>query len=551
MRVHKHVSGQCEGTSTEDRTTGRSALRPSIIAAAVIVFALAACSSSESSPSATAVEASTPVEASMILVRPDDVVAPIDRRIFGTNVAVWIFPEVLADPEFHEVVQELGTTLLRFPGGSWSNGYEWAGCERRDTESCSVPWASRASDLADLMAATDLPGLWTVAFDRTTQETAAAVAFFNGDIDDDREIGVDRNDRDWQTVGHWARLRAEGGHADPVRIQYWEIGNEIYGAVAAAGDGCAEWGWEHTWTCDPAEYVEGDDEHDGYLDFRDAILAVDPTVDVGAIGIGDRGAWSDWDDTVLAGTGESVDFYSVHHYGSNGDLSADEALAVPRRVWPQIVDEVHAASSANGGPAELPVAITEHNMVAFLDGDEERLMTSAANAFYLSETIGQFASNGVSIANQWLLVNGPLENGTNYALIDPDGMQRLPAYYGMAMWARAGQDLVAVSVGADIAQLSVYGLRDADGRPRLMVLNPTSDIVNATVAATPDEPSRVTADVLAAESLEAQTTTYNGAAQPSRDLTEPAPAETIVQGGAFGHEFPPFSITLLRWWDAG
>ena len=35
----------------------------------------------------------------------------------------------------------------------------------------------------------------------TAQEAAALVAFFNGDVDDSRTIGPDRNGRDWGTVG--------------------------------------------------------------------------------------------------------------------------------------------------------------------------------------------------------------------------------------------------------------------------------------------------------------------------------------------------------------
>ena len=50
--------------------------------------------------------------------------------------------------------------------------------------------------------------------------------------------------------------------------------------------------------------------------------AVDADIEVGAVGVGDRGAWSDWDDKVMGGAGDDIDFYVVHQYGSNGDVSA-------------------------------------------------------------------------------------------------------------------------------------------------------------------------------------------------------------------------------------
>ena len=157
-----------------------------------------------------------------------------------------------------------GTTLLRLPGGSWSNHYDWLGCELGDPQRCDWTWAMRPSDFLGLLEATGLPAMWTVSINGTAEEAAAAVAFFNGNVDDDRPIGSDRNGRDWLTVGHWAQLRADDGHPEPVPIRYWEVGNEVYGAVQAAGPGCASWGWEDVWTCDGTEYVEGTADHDGF-----------------------------------------------------------------------------------------------------------------------------------------------------------------------------------------------------------------------------------------------------------------------------------------------
>ena len=193
----------------------------------------------------------------------------------------WLGPERLADPGFLASTAALGTTLLRFPGGSWSNGYDWLACERGVEPDCFATWAARPSDFVALMEATGLPGVWTASFSGTAEEAAAAVAFFNGDVDDNRVIGVDEEGHDWRTVGEWARLRATGGHPDPARIELWEVGNEVYGAKPAAGPDCASFGWEDVWTCDGTQYIEGDDVHDGYLEFRDAMLAVDPDIEVG------------------------------------------------------------------------------------------------------------------------------------------------------------------------------------------------------------------------------------------------------------------------------
>ena len=332
------------------------------------------------------------------------------------------------------------------------------------------------------MEATGLPGVWTASFSGTAEEAAAAVAFFNGDVDDDRVIGVDEEGRDWQTVGEWARLRAAGGHPDPARIELWEVGNEVYGAKPAAGPDCAPFGWEDVWTCDGTQYVEGDDVHDGYLEFRDAMLAVDPDIEVGAVGLPDGASWGNWGDEVIAGAGDLLDFYVIHNYGFGGEPDACAALAIPEQTWPDLMQ--HATETlAGGNPSRtVPIAITEYNMVAFQDSDNDRLMASALNLLYIADTLGQMAEHGVTIANQWNLANGKAANGTDYGLLDADTGSRNPQYYALALWARFGDELLATDVGFSTeTELSAYAGRATDGTISVLAINKTGEPATAHV----------------------------------------------------------------------
>ena len=67
-------------------------------------------------------------------------------------------------------------------------------------------------------------------------------------------------------------LRAVNGHPQPHDINYWEIGNELYG----------DWKIGHTTA---TEYA------DRYLAFRKAMLAVDPSVRI--IANGHDAAWNE------------------------------------------------------------------------------------------------------------------------------------------------------------------------------------------------------------------------------------------------------------------
>lgn len=404
----------------------------------------------------------------------------------------------------------------------------------------------RPSDFVEFLQITGLPAIWTTSINGTAEEAAAAVAFFNGSVDDERPIGTDRNGFDWRTVGHWAQLRATNGHPEPVGIRYWEVGNEVYGAIPAAGAECADWGWEDVWTCDGTTYVEGDANHDGFRSFRQAMVEVDPDIAVGAVGVGARGEWGDWDDEVMEAGGTDIDFYVVHHYGSNGDKTPEQVLEVPAKTWPDLTDQLRDGF-VDHGIEGTEIAITEHNLVAFIDGDDERLMISALNAFYLAETIGEMAANGVSLANQWNLANGRAANGSDYGLFEATTHERTPAYYAMVLWSRMGDELVPVEAGDDLDGVVLYGGRNADGSTRLLVINPTDEAVDASVALDTAGDHDVTADVVTARSLDATEVTYNGANDPSIQLSEPGQTVSTTETGERRFTFAPFSMTLLSW----
>ena len=435
-----------------------SSLRPVV----VVVLCVVSCADQAEQGSADTADSAEAADIMVDLVAPTTV---FDRRLLGTNVPAWIGPERLADAEFQRATTGSGVTLLRMPGGSWSNSYDWAGCEVGDAERCYFVGSARPTDFIDFMQATDLPGMWTLSANGTAQSAAAAVAFFNGEVGDDRSIGIDRFGVDWGTVGSWAGLRDAGGNAEPHRIELWEFGNEVYGGTPQSGGSqCADFGWEEVWTCDGGDYVRGDGEHDGYLAIREAMLAVDPTVEVGAVGVGDPTTWSQWGSEVIELAGDDLDFYVVHEYGFEESPSGDEALQRPSTLWPQTLSDVRESLDE-----DIPVAVTEYNLVSFEAGDTRQTMTRAMNALYVADTIGQLAVSGVEIANQWNLANGTTQSGTDYGMIDLDDGSFFPQYESMAMWGRAGSELVPVEVSDD--ELRAYATRHDDGRLTLIVLN--------------------------------------------------------------------------------
>ncbi|ABY34704.1 MAG TPA: alpha-L-arabinofuranosidase [Chloroflexus aurantiacus] len=519
----------------------------------ILVFILAGCNAPVATPGSTTTPVAAPTAVLPTTAAPtlpaatsisnvptiviDPTTAqPFDRRLLGTNVPAWLSPYRLNDETFIQRTADLGLSLLRMPGGSWSNGYAWAACETGGEE-CYWPWAAKPSDFLRFARAVNADIIWTVSINGSAQEAAALVAFFNGTVDDQRPIGVDARGRDWQTVGYWARLRAETGSTDPFPVRYWEVGNEVYGAKGEVGPNCSEWGWEDVWTCDPDEYLRGKTvngiAYDGYLAFYDAMKAVDPTIQIGAVGVEKPDEWSDWGNRVIAGAGDKLDFYVVHYYPYfQPPENPRGALQQPQRSWSTIMTELNNAFERHLG-RRVPVAVTEYNLIAFQDLDNAQLMRRGVNLLFIADTIGQMATHGVVIANQWDLANGRAANDTDYGLLHADTFEPHPQYYALLIWRDFGDEMLSVQTTFDPATtLSVYAGRHADGTLTLLAINKTDQPLVAAIGL-PEAEWQVKATTVSASDLLAETVSVN------RDEAPTAHTPDRV------YTFAPYAVTFL------
>jgi hypothetical protein len=531
----------------------------------LLVCVLTACSSASaeleptgSSETATTSQTETsgelpPTETSDFDIQIDatNAGAPFDKRLLGSNLPAWLGPERLNDPRFQARTAASGVSVIRLPGGSWSNAYDWLACQtgnlQRGSVECYWEWAAKPSDFLNMLRASNKQAMWTVSLNGTAQEAAALVAFFNGTVDDQRPIGLDRNGVDWRTVGDWAKLRSEAGQPEPFPILLWEVGNEIYGGKK--GKNCSEYGWEDVWSCDGREYVHGDASHDGFLAFREAMQAVDPSIAVGAVGLAKQDEWNNWGNDVIAAAGQSMDFYVVHHYPYwQGSKDYAELLAKPQQLWSGIVSDVHAAFDQHAEGRRVPIAITEYNLFAFQDLDNDQLMTQAANALFLADSIGQMAQSGITIANQYNLANGRANNGTDYGMLDADSFARSPQYYVMPLWERFGEQLLPLESRYDSAtSLSAYAGRSADGTLSLLVINKTGSPIESTIRFHGVESfGSGSVDQLSSAALDSREVSFNGLSDPADDLSDAASMALEAPSNPLNYSFPAYSVSLIR-----
>lgn len=511
--------------------------------------------------------AATPSSPQAVTISVDVTAAskPIDRRVLGSNLPSWLNPYRFADSVFRERINDSGVSLIRMPGGSWSNSYDWLACENGGegidaSAVCWWTWASRPSDFLQILKATNLPGMWTINQNGTSKEAAALVAFFNGDINDTRVIGVDVRGRDWGTVGRWAQLRADHGNPQPYHVQYWEIGNETYGGKPDTGGAqCYEWGWEDVWTCDGTEYVNGkgtgSSRKEGFIEFRNAMRAVDSSIQVGAVGVWPSDGWSNWGNEVIQAAGTVMDFYVVHQYAyfqPPGSIS--DPLAEPRGTWKNMIQDVQASFNTYAGGRKVPLAITEYNLFSVQENDWYDWMSKGVNLLFMAETVGQMLENGFGLANQWNLaaysVTNPNWDTAGYGMFMSEGsiMPRAPQYYAHVLWERFGSEMLPVSNSANpVNELSVYaGKLDAD-TISILAINKTasskSTVINFVNAASV---LGGWVDRAQASSLEATTVTFNGSTNAEVDLDSLASTALANPANPLSYSFPPYSVSLLR-----
>ncbi|RSL19413.1 putative Ig domain-containing protein [Edaphobacter aggregans] len=233
----------------------------------------------DSSPTQLTANATYTVTAvnTVVQVNAASTLAVVPQTGFGIHTSV--YDSSLSDTtNLPGLLQTGGVTVMRYPGGIYSDVYHWA----QNTLTpffASVPPACGSTQNGYLAPNTDFghfiktlqavgaQAIITInygtsvanstaaktigSYNQNTcsnpntagqpQEAAAWVAYSNGSPSNTQVIGIDAAGFDWKTVGYWASLRAatpiatdDGynflriGQSAALGIKYWELGNEIF-----------------------------------------------------------------------------------------------------------------------------------------------------------------------------------------------------------------------------------------------------------------------------------------------------------------------------------
>jgi alpha-N-arabinofuranosidase len=447
------------------------------------------------------------------------------------------------DPEVVALAKAIRIRLLRWPGGNFVSGYRWRdGVGPRHLRP-TVPnpaWGGLETHhfgtdefMALCRRIGAAPHICVNAGDGSPQEAAQWVEYCNGGAD--------------TPMGS---LRAANGRPRPYNVRIWEIGNELYG----------EWQIGHTDAAGNARR---------YVEFRRAMLAADPTIEVIATGKGDQfagsGVASDraWNEAVLdeaRRAGASPSYLSLHPLvplpsGLAATHSYDDiylsAMAHPQWWSQAFVPDLRRLLAEHGGAPAPRAAVTEWGIIvggadwrAYANHDTQSGAVYAGLFFHAMLK----SADVVAISNTTALMHGGCirkHRGVVYVM----PMIHVQRMYGQAQIERVasvavegpGYDVPQRGILPEVADVPWVDVIAAEGGGHTIVslVNRDPSRARDVRIALPWSPSDACAEILEAGPRE--TNSVESVANVA-----PRPMPVTVKAQAISLSLPPCSVTLIR-----
>ncbi len=472
--------------------------------------------------------AAPPPAVTHLTVNATQPLRPVDSRWFAVNTAIW--DRYFDTPTTVALLKEMGTRVLRFPGGSLSDEYYWAS---NTSGTNTWQWDTSFAKFVHVATNVGAQAFITVNYGSGTAAQAAA----------------------------WVR---HANITNRLGFAYWEIGNECYG----------------TWETDTNLNA-----HDAYTyavrakDYFAQMKAADPSIKVGVVAAPGEESYANgytnhpainprtgqrhngWTPVLLStlrSLGVTPDFLVHHRYPEWTDKNnpagsdSDPALLQCSGAWAVDAADLRQQIADYFGPSGTGIELvcTENNSDSGAQGKQS---TSLVNGLYYTDSLGQLMNTELNAFVWWDLRNGTDTSGCFDASLYGwrsygdlgmvNGLAvRHPTFYAaklMQYFAQPGDSILPVT--SDYAKLAAYAARRANGAVSLLVINkdPATNLT-AQVALTSFIPSpNTTVRSYGIPQDEAART--NGTTQ-AQDI---AVTSFFAASTNFQFSFAPYSLTVL------
>ncbi len=317
-----------------------------------------------------------------------------------------------------QAIADLKPPLIRWPGGCTGTSYHWLDGvgprgHRPQTIDLHFGWPvhydfGTAEFITWCRSIGAEPHLNLAMGTGTLDEAAAWLEYCNGS---------------YRT--RWAELRRQHGYEEPFAVQYWQLGNEMFGP------------WEIGY-CQPAEYAVTARE------WAKVLRRLDPTIRLLAVGgnSNDNGQWA-WE--VFPVVAPYVDYVTFHSYWRTPEAPGSDPwyhlLAGPHEAERKIeqlatiADTVYRTAPANSRPAarRVHVACTEWNTMpgkSFMEGYSG--IGSFQPSYHLHDALAVATFSNILTRHCRQITLATIAQSINVVgliMVDQHGMWREPTYW--------------------------------------------------------------------------------------------------------------------------
>jgi fibronectin type 3 domain-containing protein len=454
----------------------------------------------------------------------------VDGKVFGINQVAW-------DPNVNTtataaVLNDIGSTIIRWPGGSWGDGYHWTNEAWSAGATSPRTWGSFSWDFIALATNIHSDAFIIVNYGTSTPaEAAYGVRMFN-------------------ITNH-------------CNFKYWEVGNEV--------GGFWEWDWNTNAPFkahDPWTYAMR------FTNYYAQMKAADPTIKIGAVvDITGDGTVNNYDHPVVnPRTGVThygwtpvmltymrsnnciPDFVIEHNYGPTAgdtqDLLYSKSWASDTANLRQMLNDYLGSAATN-----VTLEVTENGT----GGDRQG--NSLPGGLFYADSIGQILQTEFNSRLWWDTRNGAetvadsdpefygWRTNADGSILGDGGIvyglggvgSAYPTYYCaklMPYFAKDGDTVVRAT--SDYPLLAVYSVKRTNGALTLLVINKSSS-------------SNLTANINLSGYLPYINATVYSYGIPQDDaartgIGSPDIAQTNITDvqRSFSATFAPFSVTVME-----
>jgi hypothetical protein len=429
----------------------------------------------------SSIDAVKPTKKVSVIIRlKSDTIGKVSKYVFGNALAAWC--GAYNDQTLIKNTKLLAPTLLRFPGGSWADGWFLNKVPSDVPDSVYDGTTYNNSSIKGTKknafgGNSGLDGSWTTSTKqyyalRDNSNVYEGLITINYAY---ARYGTSKN-----PVAQAAHMAADWVRYDSGRTKFWEIGNENGGP------------WEYGWMIDTSKnkdgqpiFISGDLYGKHFLVFADsmkkAAAEIGTTIYIGAqvmASDGGTGQWgtinSIWNQGLFGEIGDKADFYVVHNYFDNS-TNIRSVLTSPGASLKSNANYVNA-DIKKFKAASRPIALTEYNMSPGASANEGR---SYVNGMQAAVLICEMIKDNIGLGARWYLNTGLAgsdfnSNYANHPFAEFYYLTYLQKYFG---------DICIGSTSSN-ANLLCYASRYSSGETELVLVN--SDTTTQTISVSTD-----------------------------------------------------------------